>query len=71
MLVLSRRPGEKVFIGDDVTLTVVQVDGNRVRLAIEAPSRARILRAELRAGPRDPAAGPAKTRPTTGPPGPG
>jgi carbon storage regulator len=56
MLVLSRRPGEKVFIGEDVTLTVVQVAGNRVRLAIDAPGKVRILRAEVGARRRGPAA---------------
>jgi carbon storage regulator len=68
MLVLSRKPGEKLFIGEDVTLTVLQVAGHRVRLAIDAPGQVRILRAELGAGRRDPTAGPARTAP---PPGPG
>jgi carbon storage regulator CsrA len=47
MLVLSRKPGEKVVIGNDITLTVVEVRGNRVRLAIDAPDQVRILRGEL------------------------
>ncbi len=66
MLVLSRKPGEKLFIGKDVTLTVLQVAGNRVRLAIDAPRPVRVLRAELEAWRSDPVTGPA-----TGPPGPG
>jgi carbon storage regulator len=69
MLVLSRKPGEKLFIGQDVTLTVLQVAGHRVRLAIDAPGQVRILRAELGAWRRDPAARPARTAPL--PPGPG
>jgi carbon storage regulator len=47
MLVLSRKPGEKVVIGDGITLTVVEVGGGRVRLAFDAPDQVRILRAEL------------------------
>jgi len=37
MLVLSRKPGENVVIGNDITITVVEVTGNRVRIGIEAP----------------------------------
>ena len=47
MLVLSRKPGEKVVIGGGVTVTVVEVRGGRVRLAFDAPDQVRILRAEL------------------------
>jgi carbon storage regulator len=47
MLVLSRKPGEKVVIGDGIVLTVVEVQGNRVRFGIDAPGRVRILRGEL------------------------
>ena len=47
MLALSRKPGEKVVIGNSITLTVVEVRGDRVRLAFDAPDQVRILRAEL------------------------
>jgi carbon storage regulator CsrA len=47
MLVLSRKLGEKVVIGGHITLTVVEVRGNQVRLAIDAPKHIRILRGEL------------------------
>ena len=47
MLVLSRKPGEQVVLGNDITLTVVEVRGERVRLAFDAPDQVRILRAEL------------------------
>jgi carbon storage regulator len=47
MLVLSRKPGEQVVLGNGITLTVVEVKGNRVRLAFDAPDQVRILRAEL------------------------
>jgi carbon storage regulator len=47
MLVLSRKVGEKVIIGNGITVTVVELLGNRVRLGITAPDRVRILRGEL------------------------
>jgi carbon storage regulator len=46
MLVLSRKLGEKIIIGDGIELMVVAVAGNRVRLGIAAPADCRILRAE-------------------------
>lgn len=47
MLVLSRKEGEKLLIGDDVTLVVSKISGNRVTLAIEAPADVKIMRGEL------------------------
>ena len=47
MLVLSRKPGEKVFIGENISITIVEVKGNRVRVGIDAPGSVPILRAEL------------------------
>lgn len=47
MLVLSRRRGESLWIGADVIVTVVGVNGSRVRVGIEAPSRVAIKRAEI------------------------
>lgn len=63
MLVLSRKPGEQVVLGNGVTLTVVEVRGERVRLAFDAPAQVRILRAELAASQE----GPAHTDRPTGP----
>ena len=48
MLVLSRKPGEKVSIGSEITLTLIEVKGNRVRIGIEAPDQISILRNELK-----------------------
>lgn len=48
MLILQRREGEKVLIGDDISISVVSVDGNRVRLAISAPREVPIKRGEVR-----------------------
>ena len=47
MLVLSRRKGEQIQIGEGVTVTLISVSSNRVRLGIEAPCDVRILRQEL------------------------
>ena len=47
MLVLSRKLGEKILIGDSIVLTVVKIDRNQVRLGIQAPSGVSILRQEL------------------------
>lgn len=47
MLVLSRRLGERVLIGEDIIVEVVEVRGNRVRLAFSAPDYVTIAREEL------------------------
>lgn len=47
MLVLSRKASESIHIGDDITVEVRRVAGNRVTLAIQAPRDIRILRGEL------------------------
>ncbi len=63
MLVLTRKCGQKVTISGGITITVVRVGGDRVRLAFEAPDHLRVLRAELaRRGPA-PATGPGPGRP--------
>ena len=47
MLILQRRAGESLVIGENITVSVVSVDGLRVRLAISAPEDVSILRSEL------------------------
>ena len=47
MLVLSRRVGESVVVGDDVTITVLEVRGDVIRLGIDAPRSVAVHRAEL------------------------
>lgn len=47
MLILQRKPGESVVIGDDISVSVVSIEGGRVRLAISAPQAISILRSEL------------------------
>jgi len=47
MLILQRKSGESLLIGEDISVTIVSVEGNRVRLAISAPEDVPILRSEL------------------------
>ena len=47
MLVLTRKPGERIVIGEDITVTVLEVQGNRIRLGIEAPTEIPVMREEL------------------------
>lgn len=47
MLVLGRKIGEQVKIGDDITIEVTKIKGQRITLAIAAPSGVRIVRGEL------------------------
>ncbi len=48
MLVLSRRVGEKILIGDEICVTVVRVSQGVVRLGIEAPDKMAIVREEIK-----------------------
>ena len=47
MLVLSRREGEKIIIGDSITITIARMGGDKVRIGVEAPNDVLILRGEL------------------------
>lgn len=47
MLVISRKKGEAVLIGDDIEITVIKLDDGSVKLAIDAPKNISILRKEL------------------------
>lgn len=47
MLVLSRRAGESVVVGDDVTISILEVRGDVVRVGITAPRSVAVHRAEL------------------------
>ncbi len=47
MLVLSRRPGEKVVINGNIIVTVVEVRGDQIRLGIDAPRSVKVYREEV------------------------
>ena len=47
MLILTRRVGETVMIGDEVTVTVLRVKGNQVRLGVNAPKSVSVQREEI------------------------
>ena len=47
MLILSRKVDEAINIGDDIVVTVVSVNGDKVRLGVKAPKETLVLRTEL------------------------
>jgi carbon storage regulator len=47
MLVLSRKPGERILLGDDIVITVIRIGPNSVRIGIDAPQCLNIVREEL------------------------
>lgn len=48
MLVLTRKEGERIQIGDNICVTVVRIVGGGVRLGVEAPPEVPVMRAELK-----------------------
>ena len=47
MLVLSRKEGEQIIIGTNITVTVLKVQGNRITIGVEAPQEVPIVRGEI------------------------
>ena len=47
MLIITRRAGQKIMLGDDITVHVMEIVGNNVRLGIEAPKRLPVYREEI------------------------
>lgn len=54
MLVLSRKPGERILIGSDIVVTIVRFGPNTCRVGIEAPQHVHIVREELAEKPPEP-----------------
>ena len=53
MLVLSRKVGERIHVGENITIEIRRIAGNRVTLALDAPRNVRILRGELERAARE------------------
>ena len=51
MLILTRRSNERIFIGDDIVLSILSIEGNRVKVGIDAPKEVSIVREEIRDNP--------------------
>ena len=47
MLILSRKINEKVVIGDDITISIVEIRGDQVRIGIDAPKKVKVFRQEV------------------------
>ncbi len=47
MLILTRKPGESLYIGDNVKITIVEIKGHQIRVGIDAPPELRIYREEI------------------------
>lgn len=47
MLILSRKVDEKIKIGDDITITLIEVRGDQVKIGVEAPKNVKVFRQEV------------------------
>lgn len=47
MLALTRKPGQQIMLGDSITINIVEVQGDNVRIAIQAPKDVKIYRGEI------------------------
>ena len=65
MLIITRRPGEKIMIGDDVVVHVMEIVGNSVRVGIEAPRSVPVYREEIWNAVRDENRAAAEAEPDT------
>jgi carbon storage regulator len=53
MLVITRKSGERICLGDDITITVMEISGSSVRLGIDAPRALPVYRAEIYAAVKE------------------
>ena len=53
MLIITRRPGEKIMLGDDIVVHVMEIVGNSVRLGVQAPRSVPVYREEIWNAMRD------------------
>ncbi len=71
MLIITRRAGEKVMIGDDIVVEVMEIVGNQVRLGVRAPRSVRVYREEIWRAVKDENRAAATEAPATLPTAPG
>ena len=68
MLIITRKPGEKIMVGDDVVVHVMEIVGNTVRVGIQAPRAVPVYREEIWNAARNENEAAAGTRPDALPP---
>lgn len=47
MLILSRKVNEKIMIGEDITISIIEIQGDQIRLGVDAPKTVKVFRQEL------------------------
>jgi carbon storage regulator len=47
MLILSRKTDEKIMIGDDISVSIIEIKGDQVKIGIEAPKKVKVFRKEI------------------------
>jgi carbon storage regulator len=47
MLILSRKVNEKIMIGDDISISIIEIRGDQVRLGVDAPKKVKVFRQEV------------------------
>jgi len=70
MLIITRKPGEKIMLGDDVTVEVIEVSGSSVRIGIDAPRSVPVYREEIWAAVKEENTAAAKAAPVADDPKP-
>ncbi len=70
MLIITRRPGEKIVLGDDVVVTVMEISGQTARIGIEAPKALPVYREEIWAAVKEENEAAARAEAGTRPPSP-
>lgn len=71
MLIITRRAGEKLMIGDDIVVEIMEIVGNQVRVGIQAPQSVRVYREEIWRAVKDENRAAATEAPATLPTAPG
>ena len=65
MLIITRRPGERIMLGDDITINVMEIVGSSVRVGVEAPRSVPIYREEIWTAVKEENKAAAAAEPTT------